>query len=67
VFRPRYRQAPFADPINWTGYRFEGHPRRPFARPYSRRRHPLVRALVVLAVIWVAMRLLRGRRYSSWF
>ena len=23
MFRPRYRQAPFTDPLNWTDYRWE--------------------------------------------
>jgi hypothetical protein len=68
VFRPTGRRSPFADFIDWTDYRFDGPLRAHAAPPWARRRqHPLIRALIVLAVIWVVARLIRGRRSSSWF
>jgi len=70
VFRPRRSRPPFASFIDWTDYRVDSPFRAaPYARaPWRRRRtHPLVKLLVVLAVIWVVNRVLRGRRDSAWF
>jgi len=33
----------------------------------SRRRHPLLRMVVLLAIVWMVARLIRGRRSSGWF
>jgi hypothetical protein len=69
VFRPHQRRSPFAPFIDWTDYRFDGPLRRPqVGAPWGyRRRHPVLRALVILAIIWVVTRLVRGRRSSGWF
>jgi hypothetical protein len=68
VFRPHARRSPFADFIDWTDYRFDGPMRHQPRAPWGqRRRHPLVRVLVILAIIWFVARLLRNRRASSWF
>jgi hypothetical protein len=69
VFRPNTRRSPFADFIDWTDYRFDGplHQRAPFQSGQRRRRHRLVRILIFLAIAWAISRLIRGRRYSSWF
>jgi hypothetical protein len=68
VYRPHNRRSPFADFIDWNDYRFDGPLRRHAAPGWGyRRRHPLLRFLVVLAIVWVVARLIRGRRYSSWF
>ena len=63
------RALPPGGPV--TGdYRFEG-PFRPRVRAhgwgYRRRRHPLLRFLVLVAIVWAVARLVRGRRYSGWF
>jgi len=65
VFRPHTRRSPF---IDWTDYRFDGPLRQRAYPPWGyRRRHPLLRFLVLLAIVWAVMRLIRGRRSSSWF
>jgi len=70
VFRQHYRRSRFADFNNWNDYRFEG-PFRPRVRAhgwgYRRRRHPLLRFLILVAIVWAVARLVRGRRYSGWF
>jgi len=68
VFSPHNRRSPFADFIDWNDYRFD-EPLRPRVGPQwgARRRHPLLRFLVLLAIVWMVARLIRGRRYSSWF
>lgn len=70
MFRPHRPRSPFADFIDWTDYRVDG----PFGAaryaraPWRRRRtHPLVKLLMVLALIWFVNRLMRGRRDSAWF
>ena len=68
MYRPDSRRSPFADFIDWNDYRFDG-PMRPHVGPQwgARRRHPLLRILVLLAIVWMVARLIRGRRYSGWF
>jgi hypothetical protein len=68
VFRPYSRRSRFADFIDWTDYRFDGPMRPRVGRPWTRRRqHPLVRFLLLLAIIWVVVQVIRGRRASRWF
>ena len=68
VFRPHTRRPAFADFINWTDYRFDGPMRHRGPQSWGqRRRHPLLKILLVLAIIFVVARLIRGRRSSSWF
>jgi hypothetical protein len=68
VFSPRQRRSPLTPFIDWTDYRFEGPLRRHHAGPrWGYRRHPLLRVLFILALIWVVARLVRGRRHTGWF
>jgi hypothetical protein len=68
VFRSRFHGTRPADFIDWRDYRIHGPLRRRPAVPWGyRRRHPLLRILVVLAIVWVVTRLLGRRRSSSWF
>jgi len=67
VFNHERRRSPFADFIDWTDYRFDGPMRhRPSFARAGRRRHPFVRILILLAIIWVVTRIIRGRRSSNW-
>jgi hypothetical protein len=73
VFRPRYRRPPFADPLNWTDFRWDPDPwRKAAAAPrgfgHRRRRHPLVLLLIAGVAALVGAKLLSElqSRNVSW-
>jgi hypothetical protein len=73
VFRPRYRRPPFADPLNWTDFRWDSDPwHKAAAAPrgfgHRRRRHPLVLLLIAGVAALVGAKLLSElqSRNVSW-
>jgi len=67
VIRPHHRRSPLADFIDWNDYRIDGLMGGRARPAWGRRRtHPLLRIVVILAVVWFVGRLLRGNRRSGW-
>jgi len=76
VFRHRHRRAPFADPLNWTDYRWDASPWRGgvhrsswTSRPRGRGGPILLRLLLIGLAILFGVRLFSGfqsRSGSSW-
>jgi len=74
VFRPRYRHAPFTDPLNWTDYRWDAGPwrRGPAARAWRHgqrnRSHPFILLLLAGLAAILGAKLLSSlqSRNESW-
>ena len=76
MFGHRHRQAPFADFINWTDYRWDADPRqapatpRPWGRPFHQRHgYSFLQILVAGLAVVVGVKLmssLRNRGNRSW-
>jgi hypothetical protein len=73
VFRPRYRRPPFADPLNWTDFRWDPDPWHKASAAargagHRRRRHPLVLLLIAGVAALVGAKLLSElqSRNVSW-
>jgi hypothetical protein len=74
VFGPRYRHAPFTDPLNWTDYRWDAGPwnrgsaARPWRHRHRNRNHPFLLLLLAGLAAIVGAKLLSSlqSRNVSW-
>jgi hypothetical protein len=74
VFRPRYRRPPFADPLNWTDYRWDTGPwhhggaARAWGHRRRQRSHPFLLLLIagIAAVLGAKLLSSLQSRDTSW-